>query len=225
MQKQIVDRPGQAGNWTLPPTWSGESAGAYRGDRDSFLILTNGGSIVLDPSAGKDDHVGNQMYRGILIRNSEVGASSVVIETILYRYVCGNHMLWGAVIDKQFKRRHIGTKTTRDVLQEVSRIAWNWTNASASRDEAIIRSLIDNELAHTKEAVIDELRALGATEQQAETAYDLCEQKESASPRSYWGIAQGLTRASQESPYQDGRYLADKLAGLVLARGAKLVRV
>lgn len=211
--------------WQLPPTWSGEAAGAYRGDRDSFLILVNGGSIVSDPSLTRGGQGGDAagMFRGILIRNSEVGASSVVIETILYRYVCGNHMLWGAMIDTQFKRRHIGSNVTRDVIREIGSIAYKWANASPARDEAIIRGLIDHEIAASKDAVVDELRAMGASKDQAIEAFARCEQTEAVSPRSFWGMAQGLTRLSQDSPYQDGRYELDRLAAVVLARGRKLV--
>lgn len=228
---------GQDDKWTLPPTWSGELAGAYRGDRDSFLILVNGGSIVNDPSArftgatpvrrdaGTSAIPDNGMFRGLLIRNSEVGASSITIESILYRYVCGNHMLWGAVSDKTFRRRHVGTRVVRDAIREISNFAYNYVRQSTGRDEAIIRTLIDSEIAHTKEAVVDELRAMGATKDQAESAYLSCEKTESASPRSFWGAAQGLTRVSQESAWQSDRFVLDQLAGKVLARGAKLVRV
>lgn len=205
-------------SWGLPPVWGGGVAGAYRGDRDSFLIVTNGGSIVTDPSAGDS----GQMYRGILIRNSEVGASSITIETILYRYICGNHMLWGAIVDQTFKRRHVGSRVVRDTAREIGRIAYNWTHQSAARDEAIIKNLIDREIASTKDAVIDELRAMGATAEQAEQAYTRCETQEVAAPRSYWGIAQGLTRLSQEQTHQDGRYELDKLAAIVLKRGARV---
>jgi hypothetical protein len=212
----------QDSSWTLPPTWTGEPAGAYRGDRDSFLILTNGGSIVADPSISSAD---GHMYRGLLVRNSEVGASSVVIEAILYRYVCGNHMLWGAMVDRSFRRRHVGARALRDTIREIGRIAISWSNRSASSDEAIVRSLIDHEIAHTQAAVVDELRKMGATRDQAETAFIRCEQQETASPRSFWGVAQGLTRLSQDAPYQDERYQLDRLAAQVLQRGAKLVRV
>lgn len=218
--RALVDHDAQ---WTLPPTWSGEPAGAYRGDRDSFLILTNGGSIVSDPSLTTQGQ--GDMYRGLLVRNSEVGASSLVIEQILYRYVCGNHMLWGAVIDRQYRRRHVGTRVLRDTVREISSIAFRWTQHSTERDNAIIRGLIDHEIASTKEAVIDELRALGATAEQATAMYVRCEQTESVSPRSFWGIAQGATRVSQDSQYQDERYQLDRLAAQVMARGAKLVRV
>lgn len=216
-KRTIADRDQR---WQLPPVWGGGVAGAYRGDRDSFLILTNGGSIVTDPTLRDDS---GQMFRGILIRNSEVGASSVTIDTILYRFICGNHMLWGAVYDQRFRRRHFGSHVLRDVVRKIADIAFNWTQQSASRDQAIIKALVDHEIAHTKEAVIDELRKLGATKEQATEAYSRCEQLEAVSPRTYWGAAQGLTRLSQDSAYQSDRFELDTLASQVLAKGRKLV--
>lgn len=217
--------------WTLPPTWDGKPAGAYRGDRDSFLILCNGGSIVTDPSAGGGfaglhnghDVPRSAMFRALLVRNSEVGASSIVIEQILYRFVCGNHNLWGAIVDQSFSRRHVGKTLNRDTMSEISRIAYSWANRSAGRDEAIVQSLIDHRVATTAEDVIAKLRSWGATEDQAISAIATCKETESADPLSYWGLAQGFTRDSQTAAYQDARYQLDKLAGLVLQRGARLV--
>lgn len=221
--------------YDLPPTWDGEPAGAYRGDRDSFVIMVNGGSIVRDPSLanarvtspapGITTAPGDGLYRGIMVRNSEVGHCSIVIETVLYRYICGNHCLWGAMIDRTFRRRHVGTKITRDTMRELNDLAWKWTRRSAGDDERIIRGLIDHEIAHTKEAVIDELRKMGATKEQATEAYATTEIKEQASPRSFWGIAQGLTRNSQTDGYQDERLQLDQLAAAVLKRGAALLTV
>lgn len=208
--------------WTLPPTWTGESAGAYRGDRDSFLVMVNGGSIVPDPSIPTSSDKPHGMFRGILVRNSEVGAAAVVIERILFRAICGNHMLWGAVADRTFRRRHTGKGALRDTIREVSQLAYDWANASAQKDAAIISALIAHEVAVTKEGVIDELRKLGATKEQATAAYDSCELHESASPRSFWGAAQGLTRLSQSSGYQDDRYEMDRIAASLLSRGARL---
>ena len=217
---------GQLGDsFELPPTWEGGTdgprAGAYRGDRDSFLVVVDGGSIVTDPSAATD----GRMYRGLMIRNSEVGACSVTIEQILFEYICGNHNFWGAVIDKRFKRRHVGGHVLRDVVREIGSIAHAWTSRSAAQDEQLIRFLIDHELAATKEAIVDELMKMGATKQTAIAAYDTCEQSAlfTASPRSFWGLNQGLTRLSQSSQYQDERFDLDGLAGKILARGAKLV--
>ena len=42
-------------------------------------------------------------------------------------------------------------------------------------------------------------------------AYTLAEQFES-NPRSVWGYVQGLTRLSQRTPWQDGRFALDRAA-------------
>lgn len=215
----IQDRLGH--KWAPPPTWdpSQPQKGVYRGDRDAFVLWCEGGSIVDDPSLASSGT--GQMYRGLMARNSEVGASAIVLECIYYRYVCGNHILWGAVVDKRFRRRHVGANALRDTMREINTIAKQWTERSAHQDQQIIRGLIDRQIADTREGVIDELQAIGFTRTDAIAAYDSCEQHDKASPRSYWGIAQGATRISQQSGYQDERYALDKLAAAVLARGSR----
>jgi len=215
--------------WRTPPTWSGEPAGAYRGDRDSFLILCNGGSIVEDPSArgratNPDGSDSGTMYRGIIVRNSETGGTSVWIETFLFRTICGNHLIAGFLSDRSFRRRHTGRERAfRDSIREISRVAYQWTRASAERDTAIIRQLIDRRIGVSEAAVIAELRKLGAAEAQAKAAYLTAQQTERIDPSTYWAIAQGLTRNAQETQYQDERYQLDRLAGALLSRGRQLV--
>lgn len=210
----------------LPPTWEGGKdgprGGAYMGDRDSFVVVVDGGSIVNDPSIRGGN---GQMYRGVMVRNSEVGACSVTIEQVLFEYICGNLNLWGAVIDRRFRRRHVGKHVLRDVLREIGAIAFKFTQRSAAADERIIRLLIDHELASSKAAIVDELRAMGATEQQAGAAYDTIERSDiyTAAPTSVWGVAQGLTELSQKTDYQDERYQLDQIAGKLIAKYAQLV--
>lgn len=218
LQSQVFAARTSNGAWQNAPTWAGEEIAGFRSDRDSFLFQIDGGSIVTDPSAGDD----GRMYRGIIVRNSEVGAASISIEVFLYRFVCGNWNLWGAVLGSSYRRRHVGAGLTRDVVREIAKIGREFTQRPASADDALIRLLIGREIAHSKEAVIDELRAIGLTASQAADAYTRCEQMESASPRSFWGIAQGITRLSQDTGYQDERYALDRLAAAVLARGAKV---
>ena len=47
-------------------------------------------------------------------------------------------------------------------------------------------------------------------------AYTLAEEHET-NPRSIWGFVQGLTRLSQRTPWQDGRYVLDRAASRLLA--------
>lgn len=218
-------RNNQGSAWMTPPAWPGSPpSGQYRGDRDSFVIRVDGGSIVTDPSRGNAGDSG-QMYRGIMVRNSEVGHCSVSLECVLYRYICGNHCLWGAVIDRQYRRRHVGHSVGRDTVREILQLARSFSQRSASQDETIIRGLIDHEIAHTKEAVIDELKKIGYSKADAMEAYAACELHEQVSPRTYWGIVQGTTRISQASGYQDDRLALDQLAATVLRHGAQLVTV
>ena len=123
----------------------------------------------------------------------------------------------------QFKRRHVGTQVLRDVLREVGAVARRLANRPASVDEALIKSLINLELAATKEGLIDELRKMGATQADADAAYQTSVEFFDGNPRSFWGVAQGLTRVSQASGYQDDRLALDQLAAKVLARGRQLV--
>lgn len=212
---------GTGDGWTAPPTWSGESAGTWAGDRDSFVIRVDGGSIVNDPSlrAGKD----GRMYRGIIIRNSEVGAASIVIDWVLFQYICGNLMLWGATIDRKFRRRHVGANAVRDSIRELGSLARQWTTRSASQDEAILRGLMTRELAHTPEAVQAEMVKMGYTQEQARAVYTTCIGEFDANPRSYWGVAQGTTKLSQEQPFQSDRFALDMLAAKVMERGNKVL--
>lgn len=216
------------GTLQAPPTWerhpdgTPKTGGAYRGDRDSSAVLIAGGSIVTDPSArsGRGD---GAMYRGLIVRNSEVGACAVHLYTFLYRAICGNHLIMGIEGVQQYSRRHVGPKAQRDVVQAIAKLARQITQAGTAQDEQVIRLLIDREIAHTRDAVISELQKAGWTKEQATTAYDTCEATEQASPRSFWGIAQGATRASQQTPYMDERLTFDQLAGQLLTKGRKLV--
>ena len=159
------------------------------------------------------------MHRGIMIRNSEVGAASLTIECVLFAYICGNLMIWGAMIDSKFRRRHVGDHAMRDTLRELARISRQWTQRGAAQDEAIIRQLASHQLAQTDKGVVDELRRIGYTAEQAAAAMLACEQHFGASPRSSWGIAQGTTEIAQLETYQDDRHQLDQLAALVMQRG------
>ena len=46
-------------------------------------------------------------------------------------------------------------------------------------------------------------------------AYGLADTFEQ-NPRSVWGYVQGLTRLSQRTPWQDGRFVLDRAAGRLL---------
>ena len=72
------------------------------------------------------------------------------------------------------------------------------------------------ELAPTRDGVIEAVTTrLDLPQKSAAEAYTLAEQYE-RNPRSVWGYVQGLTRLSQRTPWQDGRFALDRAASRLL---------
>jgi hypothetical protein len=73
------------------------------------------------------------------------------------------------------------------------------------------------ELGPTRDAVLEAVvQRLDLSQKQAAEAYTLAEAHE-PNPRSIWGYAQGLTRLSQRTPWQDGRFVLDRAASRLIA--------
>ncbi len=202
--------------WQLPMTWEGKRAGAYRGDRDQFVFLTNGGSIVEDKSIkGFDGRADGTMFRGIIVRNSEVGAAALQVETFLFRVVCGNHIIWHATEHQKTYRRHVGLKhhDAEIMISKALRIA----DDGARQDEQTIAKLASTPYGATTDAVIAKARKDGLSEKDARASYAAAERNE-ADPRSVWGFVNGITRHSQANDNQDDRNELEQLAGAILKR-------
>src|SRR5207245_2529393 len=79
-------------------------SGAYLGDRDMFLFLVDGNRDLDDPT----DRTHAGLFRGFILRNSDVGAAALTLDVFLFRAVCGNNVIWGFQHVATFRRRHVG---------------------------------------------------------------------------------------------------------------------
>jgi hypothetical protein len=207
----------------LPPVWGsggigsndGTRGGAYRGDRDCFVIMTDGGSIVNDPTVGGFGGGNGTMYRGVIGRNSEVGGSKLELLTFYFRGICGNHCIWGVQNHTAVQRRHVGDVAA--AFEEMITAAMRFFESPASADVEKIKALNAIELGADKKTVITAGREAGLTEDQATDSYIAAEQHEQ-NPRSVWGYSNGITRISQQSTYQDDRFALDLIAAKLLRR-------
>lgn len=209
-------------SWQLPMDWSGIRSGAFRGDRDMFVLMTDGGSIVEDPTLTGGT---GQMFRGFILRNSEVGAAALSLQTFMFRFVCGNLCIWGATQVQTIRRRHVGdARTLQYKVASGFEMARRFAGRPASDDEHAIQLLSARELGTDREEVIQVGRAAGLTIPQATASYEQAEMHEH-SPRSVWGYAQGITRASQllTSGYQDTRHDMDRVSGQLLTAWTRKV--
>jgi hypothetical protein len=89
-------------------------------------------------------------------------------------------------------------------------------DADAAHDRLVLLRATSQELGPTRDAVVDTaVQRLELSQKQAAEAYTLAETFET-NPRSVWGYVQGLTRLSQRTPWQDGRFTLDRAASRLL---------
>jgi len=165
--------------WQLPlgykdGVWGAERvpSGAYLGDRDMFLFLVDGNRDLDDPT----DTSRSGLFRGFILRNSDVGAAALTLDVFLFRVVCGNHIIWGFHHVAGFRRRHVGTS-----IQD----AWNSSLASVhealdadpAHDRTMLLRATTQEIAPTRDGVLDAVtQRLDVPQKQAAEAYTLAEQ-------------------------------------------------
>ena len=187
-------------------------SGAYLGDRDMFLFLVDGNRDLDDPT----DSTQAGLFRGFILRNSDVGAAALTLDLFLFRACCANHVIWGFHHVAGFRRRHVGASIQEAWTASLDAVC-TALDADPSADRTLLQRSITLELGPTRDAVLDTVvQRLDLSRKQAAEAYTLAEQHET-NPRSVWGYVQGLTRLSQHTPWQDGRFALDRAASRLLA--------
>jgi hypothetical protein len=216
---RVLDLMAQHPAWHLPLGYKdGECgaervpSGAYLGDRDMFLFLVDGNRNLDDPT--DPTHAG--LFRGFILRNSDVGAAALTLDVFLFRMVCGNHIIWGFQHVTRFRRRHVGA-SIQDAWTTSLGSVCAALDADPSDDRTVLLRATSQELGPTRDAVLDAVvQRLDLSQKQAAEAYGLAEVHE-RNPRSVWGYVQGLTRLSQRTPWQDNRFALDRAASRLLA--------
>ncbi len=212
LASRVLDLTATHPAWHLPLGYKDGEFGAERvGDRDMFLFLVDGNRTLDDPT----DPTQSGLFRGFILRNSDVGAAALTLDLFLFRMVCGNHIIWGFQHVAGFRRRHVGAS-----IQEAWTTSLDHVRASLDADTTAERTLLlrstTQELGDTRDAVLNTaVQRLDLSQKQAVEAYSLAEQHET-NPRSVWGYVQGLTRLSQRTPWQDGRFALDRAASRLL---------
>src|SRR3954469_3386412 len=202
LASRVLDLMAQHPAWHLPLGYKdGEfgaekvPSGAYLGDRDMFLFLVDGNRDLDDPT----DRTHAGLFRGFILRNSDVGAAALTLDVFLFRLVCGNHIIWGFQHVAGFRRRHVGT-SIQDAWSSSLASVRTVLDAAPADDRAMLLRATSQEIAPTRDGVLDAVtQRLDLPQKSAAEAYGLAEQHE-RNPRSVWGYVQGLTRLSQRTP-------------------------
>ena len=212
--------PLEGEGWTCPTPFktradqaSNPDPTVYVSDHDMFAFLVREDYRIAEP--GNPDG----LARGFFVENSEVGASALKVTTFLYRYMCCNHIVWGAKDVSELAVRHIGR--ARGNLSTMFVGLTRYLNESTSDVEAKIRDaksrIIDADKDKVLDAIFRNLRGQVSRDALVESQ-KLAEQHSltDGDPRSYWGMAQGMTRHSQTLAYADARMAVDRAAANVI---------
>src|SRR5207302_7837001 len=124
--------------------------GAYLGDRDMFLFLVDGNRDLDDPT----DRAQSGLFRGFILRNSDVGAAALTLDLFLFRMVCGNHIIWGFQHVAGFRRRHVGASIQEEWTTSLDEVR-NSLDADTTAERTVILRSTTQELGPTRDAVLD----------------------------------------------------------------------
>jgi len=188
-------------------------AGLYASDHDMFAFLVNEEHRIPDgTSAG--------LARGIFISNYEVPGYAFKVWRFLYRYVCGNHIVWGAENVATFRIIHVNV-SFQLAWEAMAKELRGWLDRSSKEDTDKIKRLQTYKLGDDLEEVCDKIYAFrfNITRKQLESAYIKVQTEtsdEDGDPCTPWGMVNGLTRLSQESPYADERTRLETAVGRLM---------
>jgi len=191
-------------------------AGLFASDHDFFLFMVNPERQI---DAGYPDH---GLMRGVMMWNSEVGAASFGIAKFTFDHVCSNLIAWSVQDYSEMRIRHVGDADDR-AFEGIQVKLVEYANESTSDIEAKIKSARTLVLGATKDEAIDAVlgfatkKHIPMTRKALDAAYEIAEKTPRyGSPRTPWGIVNGLTELSQQSGYADERMDLDRAAGKIL---------
>jgi hypothetical protein len=190
---------------------TGTAPALYASDHDMFAFLANGNGAIVEPGTTEP------MYRGVIVENSEVGASTLRLTRFLYRCMCGNHIIWGASKVVELSIRHIGQ--ARERWMQFGITCQKWADESSGAEEAMVVRAKERVIAATKEAVLDAIfgkRNILLPRKTLEAGYAAVVEAQDGPANTVWGMVQGLTRHSQTLVYADARTSVDRAAGKLL---------
>lgn len=183
-------------------------SGLYASDRDVFMFLIDGGSLL-------DVGCRAQLHRGFFVWNSEVGARTMGLMTFLHNGCCGNHIVFGAQDVNTIKIKHSSGAPAR-FDAEATPALLDYANASAAPLESMVRKAQELIIGANSEEVTDWLGKNGKFSRgEIKSAIDFAKAEE-GDCRTLWHAVQGMTAYARGFDYVDARVDLESRAGKLL---------
>lgn len=191
-----------------PATGKPVPSGLYASDRDVFVFMIDGGSVLdAGPRA--------QLNRGFFMWNSETGKSTFGLMTFLFNMVCGNHIVWGATNINEVRIIHRAGAPLRFNNEAFPNLMAYAAGSSAPEIAAVKRAQDYLLPAPGRDKVVEWLQARKFTKAEAGETFDTA-MKEEGDCRTLWHVVQGATAYARGFDYVDARVEMETKAGKLL---------
>lgn len=209
LEKAIED----GGNkFYAPPGWDRKPTGLFASDRDVWAFVIDGGSIVEGPKER------DQLYRGVIVSNSEVRDGAIQLRNFMFRQTCGNLQIWGIsdYVETKIVHRSGAREHFYGVFMERLR-----EFMGADMRTAMVESMKRAESAKLPYKVGDDafipwamapLKGLRFTRQEAEDAV-VAALREEGQCESMWDYVNGLTAVARGLEHTDAMTNLSRRAG------------
>lgn len=190
-----------------------KGSGLYASDRDIFVFLIDGGSILdAGPRA--------LLNRGVIIWNSEVGSRTFGLKTFLFNTVCGNHIIWGASSVDECIIRHSKNGPYR-FDAEAAPALLSYANASAAPIEAAVKKaqdliLVQSDCKNKSFVIQEEIGKRGKFTRGELREMVAFAKSEEGDCVTLWQCVQGLTAYARGFDFIDTRTDLETRAGKLL---------
>lgn len=189
-----------------------ERAGLYASDRDVFMFMIDGGSVLeAGPRA--------ELNRGFFVWNSEVGSKTFGLCTFLFNKVCGNNIVWGATDVNKLVIRHTSGGPGRFDSQAMPALL-DYVNASAKPVESAIAAATEKIVWDGKDESFGDLleylaKAAKFSKAEVKSAIAFAKSEE-GDCRTLWQLVQGFTAYARGFDWIDARVDLETRAGKLL---------
>jgi len=192
-----------------------ETVGIHRVDLTETMLYLKALDRTLTAQIREQDIV----YGGLILRNSEVGASAFRVEPFILRRVCNN----GLILEHSLKKIHLGRQTL-----EIGEIDWSdetrelEDKALWSKVRDIIKATFDGEstevpIENPVEAVYNQVKLVGLSEEQKERLL-----MHFSEPTKY-GLVNAVTNLASETKNVDE--MLEEFGGKILASDSKFEKL
>jgi hypothetical protein len=184
----------------------------FRGDRDSFCFFMHE-----ERSEGAG---GRPIRRGVIIENSEVGASSVWIRSFIFDDLCANFIIWGAQQIQVYRGIHRGDRLQRDVRAHLRSLMPTVT----AKELDILHAAAAKTFAPDADTAVERLiKEFELSEERAKVAVMLASANENrgVAPLSYAGIGNGVTSLAKSTTRASTLVEVAQIGGLIYEAAAK----